>query len=101
MRRNSRAALVKQLPDLIIKAADSDTAPTLDDLFGMNCNDTPVVREILEEVLVSLRDEKQLKLVTEDGKERPKTKTVEWSDRIVLPEQRTFFQMPGFGRGLK
>lgn len=63
--------------ELIIKAADSDTAPTLDDLFEMDCNDTPVVREILKGVLVSLRDEKKLKVVTEDGKERPKTKTIE------------------------
>jgi Transposase DDE domain group 1 len=41
----SRAELKQQLPRLIYQAADSDVAPSLEDLFGIRCNDTPVVRE--------------------------------------------------------
>ena len=57
----------------------------------MQCNDTPVVREILEEVLLLLRNAGELSVVDETGKEKPRANKVEWSDRILLPVQRSFF----------
>lgn len=87
----SRAALKEQLPRLIYEAADTDIAPSLEQLFGIRCNDTPVVRELLEEVLISLRGDRQLVIVDETGREKPRANTIEWSDRIKLPDQRSFF----------
>jgi hypothetical protein len=87
----SRAELKQQLPRLIYQAADSDVAPSLEDLFGIRCNDTPVVRELLEEVLISLRGDRELVIVDETGRPKPRANTIEWTDRIKLPAQRSFF----------
>ena len=87
----SRAALKRQLPRLIYQAADSDIAPSLEELFGIRCNDTPVVRELLEETLIALRGERELIIVDETGRAKPRANTVEWTDRIMLPAQRSFF----------
>jgi three-Cys-motif partner protein len=86
----SRLVLKQQLPKLIYEAADADIAPSLEDLFSRRCNDTPVVRELLEEVLLDLRNESELTIIDERGKERPRTTKVAWEDRIVLPRQRSF-----------
>jgi three-Cys-motif partner protein len=87
----SRTTLKKQLPELIYATADSDVAPSLEQLFGIRCNDTPVVRELLEETLIALRGERELIIVDEMGREKPRANTIEWTDRIKLPAQRTFF----------
>jgi hypothetical protein len=87
----SRNVLREQLPRLIHDAANTDVAPSLQDLFELRCNDTPVVREILEEVLVGLRCDGEISIVDESGKNRPRTTTVEWTDRIVLSPQRKLF----------
>lgn len=89
----SRAALKEQLPRLIYDAADTDVAPTLEELFTSRCNDTPVVRELLEGVLLELRGEKELSIVDSSGKERPRTNTIAWEDRIVIPKQRSMFSV--------
>jgi hypothetical protein len=89
----SRSALKQQLPKLIYDAADTDISPSLEELFSQRCNDTPVVRELLEEVLVDLRNDGELTIVDERGKERPRTTTVAWEDRIVLSRQRTLFSI--------
>jgi three-Cys-motif partner protein len=87
----SRAELKQQLPRLIYQAADSDVAPSLEELFGIRCNDTPVVRELLEEVLISLRGDRELLIVDETGRAKPRANSIEWTDRIKLPAQRSFF----------
>ncbi len=87
----SRSKLTDQLPRLIYDAADSDMAPTLEQIFGLRCNDTPVVRDILEEVLLSLRGQGELSIVDEAGRVKPRSNRIEWSDRIVLSPQRSFF----------
>lgn len=87
----SRAALREQLPKLILDSADADVAPSLEQVFGLHCNDTPVVRELLEEVLIELRAGGEITIVGEEGTEKPRAKTVEWTDRIVLKPQRTLF----------
>ena len=87
----SRAKLTAQLPRLIYEAADADIAPTLEQIFGLRCNDTPVVRELLEEVLVSLRGAGELSVVDETGRIKPRANTIEWNDRILLSPQKSFF----------
>ena len=87
----SRAALRDQLPRLIVDSADADLAPSLEDLFGLHCNDTPVVRELLEEVLLALRTEGDISIVGEGGTEKRRARKVEWTDRVVLKPQRTLF----------
>jgi hypothetical protein len=87
----SRAKLTDQLPQLIYDAADSDIAPTLEQIFGLQCNDTPIVRELLEDVLLSLRTEGELSIVDESGRVKPRANSIEWSDRIVRSPQRNFF----------
>ena len=90
-KQRSRVALQEQLPRLIYDAADADVAPTLESLFGLRCNDTPVVRELLEDVLISLRGEGEISIVDEAGVTKPRAKSVAWTDRIVLSPQRSFF----------
>jgi hypothetical protein len=98
----SRTALKQQLPRLIYQAADSDVAPSLEELFGIRCNDTPVVRELLEETLIALRGEREVIIVDETGREKPRANTIEWTDRIKLPAQRSFFgPMSEFEKGRK
>jgi len=87
----SQKALRDELPRAIYESVNSDVAPTLEEVFGQQCNDTPVVRDMLQSALVELRDAKELTIVGENGRERPRTTTVEWSDRIVLPRQMSFF----------
>jgi three-Cys-motif partner protein len=87
----SRSKLTDQLPRLIYDAADSDMAPTLEQIFGLRCNDTPVVRELLQEVLLSLRGAGELSIVDEAGRVKPRANSIEWSDRVVLSPQRSFF----------
>lgn len=87
----SRDALNEQLPRLIFDAARADVAPSLEDLFGLRCNDTPVVREILEDVLLLLRNEHEISIVDESGRPKPRANRVEWTDRIVVKPQRNFF----------
>jgi hypothetical protein len=59
--------------------------------FGLRCNDTPVLRELLEEVLLELRKEGELSLIDESGRTKPRANTIEWTDRIVISPQRTLF----------
>ena len=87
----TRETLREQLPRLIHDAANADVAPSLEGLFGLRCNDTPVVRSILEEVLVSLRRDREIRIVDEFGRPKPRARTVEWTDRILLSPEPTFF----------
>jgi three-Cys-motif partner protein len=87
----SRTKLMDQLPRLIYDAADSSEPPSLEQIFELRCNDTPVVRELLEEVLISLRKEGELSLVDEAGRAKPRSKSIDWTDRIVLSQQRSLF----------
>jgi len=87
----SRDTLHKQLPRLIRDAADTDIAPSLEGLFELRCNDTPVVRQMLEETLLELRAMGDIFIVDETGKTRPRATSIAWTDRIVLSPQRSFF----------
>jgi three-Cys-motif partner protein len=87
----SRTKLLEQLPRIIHQAADADAPPSLEDIFSLRCNDTPVVRDLLEEAILSLRDEKEISVVDSTGKPRPRTNSINWSDKVVLPPQRRLF----------
>ena len=90
-RQQSRLALLEQIPRQIRGAIDADLAPSLEMLFGNHCNDTPVTKEMFEEVLVELRDEKEIRIEDESGKEKPRTQSVSWTDRIILARQPSLF----------
>jgi len=90
-KQQSRFALLEQIPRQIRDAIDADLAPSLDTLFGNHCNDTPVTKEIFEQVLIELRDEKEIRIEDDSGKEKPRTQSVLWTDRIILAKQPTLF----------
>ena len=90
-RAQSKKVLQDQIPRIIREAIDADLAPSLEQLFGRECNDTPVTRELFEEVLVGLREEGELRIEDVYGKDKPRAQTMNWSDRIVLARQPTLF----------
>lgn len=91
----SRQTLHRQIPELILQATEGDVPPTLEELFGLRCNDTPVVREILEEALLQLRSEKEIIIADAEGKVRPRTNSIAWTDKIIKPRQKSFFSVFG------
>jgi hypothetical protein len=67
----------------------------VENLFAGNCNDTPVTSEILTSQLLLLRDEGELSIISGEGKQKPRAKTIDWDDRLILPRQRTMFSRLG------
>ncbi len=92
-RAASRDAIEKQLPDILRAAANLGDGRTISvmDVFGCRCNDTPVTRDLLAEILIEMRDQRELTLVSKDGRERRRPSTVDWSTRIELTAQRSFW----------
>ncbi|WP_426609399.1 three-Cys-motif partner protein TcmP [Bradyrhizobium sp. McL0616] len=94
--KRSEAAVLEQLPRMI-HAANRDGGELLvEQLFAGNCNDTPVTSEILARQLVLLRDEGELLIVAPDGSKKPRTKSVDWEDRLILPSERSLFSRLGW-----
>lgn len=90
-RAASKSAVSAQLPQLIFDAVRAHGRPSLEELFASRCNDTPVVRDILEESLVLLRDAGEIAVVSVDGRPRPRASRIDWSDTVQLARQRTLF----------
>ena len=90
-RNSSKHTLMEQIPRIIRNAIDADLAPSLEQLFGHECNDTPVTRELFEEALIELRMLGEVHIEDAYGKDKPRAQTVNWSDRIILSRQRNFF----------
>jgi three-Cys-motif partner protein len=90
--RRSEAAVLEQLPRMI-RAANRDGGGGLSvqDLFAGNCNDTPVTSDILSRQLILLREEGELSIVAESGAQKPRTKSIAWGDRLILPRQPSMF----------
>jgi len=88
-RVRSEKTLNEQLPRIIIDSM-RDGPPTLETLFESRCNETPVVRDMFARSLVQLRNQKEIIIVDASGKEKPRSKTIEWTDRVRLPDQTTF-----------
>jgi hypothetical protein len=94
--KRSEAAVVEQLPRMI-HAANRDGAGLLvEELFAGNCNDTPVTSSILSRKLAFLRDEGELTIVSPDGSRKPRARTVNWGDRLILPAERSMFSRLGW-----
>lgn len=92
----SEAAVLDQLPRMIHAANQGDQGGlVVEQLFAGNCNDTPVTSEILSSQLRLLRDEGELMIVSGEGKEKPRAKTIAWDDRLILPRQRSMFSRLG------
>jgi three-Cys-motif partner protein len=95
-RARSEAAVLDQLPRMIHAANQGDLGGlVVEQLFAGNCNDTPVTSDILSSQLRLLRDEGELMIVSGAGKEKPRTKTIAWDDRLILPRQRSMFSRLG------
>lgn len=89
--KRSEAAVLQQLPRMIHAANRNGTGLLVEELFAGNCNDTPVTSDILSRQLAFLRDEGKLMIVTLDGSKKPRAKTINWDDRLVLPPERLLF----------
>lgn len=90
-RLHSWETLREEIPRFINATDGADAAPTLEELFGTRCNDTPVTRDLFEEVLIDLRDLGELRIEDSFGVDKPRAHKVNWSDRIVLSQQPSFF----------
>ncbi len=92
----SEAAVLEQLPRMI-HAANREGGGGLgvEEFFAGHCNDTPVTSDILTRQLLFLRKEGELSIVGEDGTKKPRAMTVSWSDRLVLPRERSLFSRLG------
>ena len=89
--KRSEAAVLDQLPPMIHAANRDGGGLSVEAFFASNCNDTPVTSDILTRQLVLLRNEGELVIVAEDGAKRPRAKTVNWTDRLILPRERSLF----------
>ncbi|MGE9007485.1 three-Cys-motif partner protein TcmP [Leptospira interrogans] len=94
--KRSEAAVLEQLPRMIHAANRDNGGLLVEELFAGNCNDTPVTSDILGRQLVFLRDEGELTIVTPDGSTKPRTKNVDWGDRLILPRERSLFSRLGW-----
>jgi len=92
--KRSESAVLEQLPRMIHKA-DHAGGLVVEDLFAGHCNDTPVTSEILSRQLVALRDEGEIEILSPEGSLKPRSKTVGWSDRLILPRERSMFSRLG------
>lgn len=87
----SQKVLHQQLPRLIYDAVSKGQAPSMEDIFGIRSNDTPVVRSLIEEVAAALRDAGDITITDERGRVRPRATSFGWTDRITMTAQRSFF----------
>jgi hypothetical protein len=94
--KRSEAAVLDQLPRMIHAANRSGTGLVVEELFAGNCNDTPVTSDILSRQIALLRDEGELTIVAPDGSKKPRAKTINWDDRLVLPSERSLFSRLGW-----
>lgn len=94
--KRSEAAVLDQLPRMIHSASRSGTGLLVEELFAGNCNETPVTSEILNRQIVFLRDEGELAILAPDGSKKPRAKTVDWDDRLILPSERSLFSRLGW-----
>lgn len=95
--KRSEAAVLEQLPRMIHAANRNGEGLLVEELFAGNCNDTPVTSDILSRQLAFLRDERELMIVAADGSKKPRAKTMNWGDRLILPRERSLFSRLGWG----
>jgi hypothetical protein len=88
----SRAALRHELPPLIFdRRRQANGPPTMGRLFTTIANETPATTELISKVLVGLREDAEIEIVTKDGRPKPRSTQVGWSDVILPAKQRSLF----------
>jgi hypothetical protein len=88
----SRAALSTELLPLIFDHAGSAAYPqTLQSLFSKICNDTPTTAKQISNALVDFRNQKEIEIVTCEGRPKPRSEHVNWTDIILPARQRYMF----------
>jgi three-Cys-motif partner protein len=86
----SRVALMEQIPPLIFEGfAGHSGPPTLKALFSHVCNETPATTKQIGKILVALRDEKEIEIVTSEGRTKPRSGQLDWDDVILPARQRS------------
>lgn len=95
-RTRSQTAVVDQLAHMLhSRAAGGEAALTKKLLFSANCNDTPVVSDIVDASLVTLRDAKEVQILGADGSVRRSATQFGWNDRIRIIDQPDLFSVLG------
>jgi three-Cys-motif partner protein len=88
----SKAALMTELPPLIFgSTAGTAGPPTLGSLFSQICNETPATTHQISDVLVRLRNEREIEILSEDRRPKPRSLQIGWSDLILPARQRSMF----------
>jgi hypothetical protein len=87
----SKTALMEQLPRFIFGRADGGEPTTLGSLFTRICNETPATTRQLADVLVDLRQESEIEILSEDRRPKPRSLQIEWGDVILPARQRSMF----------
>ena len=84
-KKRSEAAVLQQLPKMIYAANRNGPGLLVEALFAGNCNDTPVTSDIMTRQLLLLRDEGEGNIMGKDGSMKPRSRSVGWDDRLVVP----------------
>jgi three-Cys-motif partner protein len=88
----SRAALRRELPPLIFdRLRHTNGPPTMGRLFKTIANETPATTKLISKVLVGLREDEEIEIVRKDGRPKPRSTHLEWSDVILPAKQRSLF----------
>lgn len=88
----SHAALSADLLPLIRETSIPNGHPhTLKTLFAQICNDTPATATQVGGVLVDLRSQKEIDIVTAEGRPKPRSESVRWTDVILPTRQHRIF----------
>ncbi|WP_430913859.1 three-Cys-motif partner protein TcmP [Methylobacterium sp. sgz302541] len=88
----SNSALMEELPHRIFDTSRvADGGVTVGELFTEICNSTPATIARVSTALVGLREQKEIQIYTPDGKERPRSMSCDWGDRILPARQRSLF----------
>jgi len=87
----SKTALRQELPLLINRGLNGGIPTSLGSLFTSVCNDTPATIKQISDVLVDLRDEKEIEIVTKEGRPKPRAGRIQWTDIIIPARQHLLF----------
>lgn len=95
-RTRSEDAVVDQLARLLHSRESAGAEPlTKKLLFSANCNETPVVSSIVDTSLATLREAKDVRIISPDGAVRRSAMQFGWNDRVELVKQPDFFSVLG------
>jgi three-Cys-motif partner protein len=88
----STRALREELPPLIFdRRMQADSPPTMERLFTAIANETPATTELISKVLAGLRADSEIEIVTKEGRSKPRSTHVDWTDVILPAKQRSMF----------